>query len=211
MNLSSFQSQARAVTPDGKLTPEFLRLLSAIVRDLQALTGDQSLDTFASAAGIDVSAEAVGVETVMQSIQSEDDSGDVVMQPVKQPVAADELTGTTLASNVENSALKKTTRSLAGEVRFDVENADTTSAAFSGFGWRDFSALKWKMLYSADGTGEIRLIDEGTGNVIQKWTPTLTTVGNLRIDQSPTAAVTVQSHYLTINLNGTDYKFLLGT
>lgn len=210
MNLSAFQSQARIVTPDGKMTPEFLRLLSAIVRDLQALAGDQSLDTFASAAGIDVSGEALGMETVTQPAQAETQEVFAdVMQPL--PTNARDLVGDTLASNVENSALKKTTRSVAGEVRFDVENADTTSAAFSGFGWRDFSALKWKMLYSADGTGEIRLIDEGTGNVIQKWTPTLTTVGNLRIDQAPTAAVTAQSHYLTINLNGTNYKMLLGT
>lgn len=210
MNLSSFQSQARAVTPDGKLTPEFLRLLSAIVRDLRAIADDQSLDVFASAAGLDVSGEAIGMETVTQPAQAETlEVFADVMQPL--PTNALDLVGDTLASNVENSALKKTTRSLAGEVRFDVENSDNTAAAFSGYGWRDFSALKWKMLYSADGTGEIRLIDEGTGNVIQKWTPTLATVGNLRIDQTPTAAVTAQSHYLTINLNGTNYKMLLGT
>lgn len=209
MNLSSFQSQARAVTPDGKLTPEFLRLLSAIVRDLRALSGDQALDVFASDSGGDVVSEAMGYETVTQSTTDAQDVCADVMQPL--PTNARDLVGDTLASNVENSALKNTSRSLAGEVRFDVENTDATAAAFSGFGWRDFSELKWKILYSADGTGEIRLIDEGTGNVIQKWTPTLTTVGNLRIDQTPTAAVTVQSHYLTISLNGTPYKFLLGT
>jgi hypothetical protein len=209
VNLSNFQSQARIVTPDGKMTPEFLRLFSAIVRDLQAVTGDQSLDVFASAAGLDVSGEVMGYETVTQSTTEAQEVFADVTQPL--PTNARDLVGDTLASNVENSALKKTTRSVAGEVRFDVENSDSTAAAFSGFGWKDFSALKWKMLYSADGTGEIRLIDEGTGNVIQKWTPTLTTVGNLRIDQTPTAAVTVQSHYLTINLNGTDYKMLLGT
>lgn len=209
MNLSNFQSQARIVTPDGKMTPEFLRLFSAIVRDLQAVTGDQSLDVFASAAGLDVSGEVMGYETVTQSTTEAQEVFADVTQPL--PTNARDLVGDTLASNVENSALKKTTRSVAGEVRFDVENSDSTAAAFSGYGWRDFSALKWKMLYSADGTGEIRLIDEGTGNVIQKWTPTLTTVGNLRIDQTPTSAATAQSHYLTINLNGTDYKMLLGT
>jgi len=209
VNLSSFQSQARAVTPDGKLTPEFLRLLSALLRNVTALTNDQSLEVFAGASGGDSASEVMGYETVTQSTTEAQEVFADVTQPL--PTNARDLVGDTLASNVENSALKKTTRSVAGEVRFDVENSDSTAAAFSGYGWRDFSALKWKMLYSADGTGEIRLIDEGTGNVIQKWTPTLTTVGNLRIDQTPTSAATAQSHYLTINLNGTDYKMLLGT
>jgi len=209
MNLTQWQSQARAVTPDGKLTPEFLRLLSTLVRDVRALNDDQSLDVFASAMGIDTTGEAIGIETVMQPNAQDECAGDMLMQPLQ--TNARDLTGDTLASNVENAALKKISRSVAGEVRLDVENTDNTAAAFSGYGWRDFSALKWKMLYSADGTGEIRLIDEGTGNVIQKWTPTLTTVGNLRIDQTPTSAVTAQSHYVTLNFNGTDYKVLLGT
>jgi len=209
VNLSSFQSQARAVTPDGRLTPEFLRLLSALLRNVTALTNDQSLDVFASAAGIDVSGEAIGVETVIQPNAQDECAGEMLMQPLQ--TNARDLTGDTLASNVENAALKKISRSVAGEVRLDVENTDNTAAAFSGYGWRDFSALKWKMLYSADGTGEIRLIDEGTGNVVQKWTPTLTTVGNIRVNQAATAAVTAQSHYVTLNFNGTDYKVLLGT
>ncbi len=210
MNLASFQSQARAVTPDGRLTPEFLRLLSALFRNVTALTNDQSLEVFAGDSGGDSASEAIGFETVAQTatVDAQEVFADV-MQPL--PTNARDLAGDTLASGVENSALKNTSRSLAGEVRFDVENTDATASAFSGFGCRDFSAIKWKMLYSADGTGEIRVIDEGTGNVIQKWTPTLTTVGNLRIDQTPSAAVTAQSHYLTINLNGTPYKFLLGT
>lgn len=212
MNLSAFQSQARAVTPDGKLTPEFLRLLSAIVRDLQAVTGDQSLDTFASAAGVDVSGEAIGVETVTQSSQSEDNSGDVVvMQPVKQPVAADELTGTTLASNVIYSTLKYSIQDIAGDALFTVKNQSASGSAAYGFGFEDVGTLRWTLMGYRDGTGECRMVNLSSGTAVTKWDSTKITVPDIRIDKAPTAAVVAQSHYVTLNLNGTDYKFLLGT
>jgi len=212
VNLSSFQSQARAVTPDGRLTPEFLRLLSALLRNVTALTNDQSLDVFASAAGIDVSGDAIGIETVTQSSQSDNDSGDVVvMQPVKQTVAADELTGTTLASNVIYSALKYSIEDISGDALFTVKNQSVSGSAAYGYGFEDVGALRWTLMGYRDGTGEVRMVNLGSGTAVTKWDSTKITVPDIRIDKVPTAAVVAQSHYVTLNLNGTDYKFLLGT
>lgn len=211
MNLSNFQSQARIVTPDGKMTPEFLRLLSALVRDVKTVTQDDSLEVFAADAGLDLSDAAMGLETVTQSTANAQEDCVEVMQPIKQPVAADELTGTTLASNVVYSILKYTIQNIAGSALFTVKNQDASGSAAYGYGFEDVGALRWTLMGYRDGTGEVRMVEVGSGTAVQKWDSTKITVPDIRIDKSPTAAVVVQSHYLTLNLNGTNYKFLLGT
>lgn len=210
MNLTQWQSQARAVTPDGKLTPEFLRLLSTLVANVRAMSDDQALDVFASAMGIDVGGDVMGLDTVTQPNAQDECVGEMVMQPVKQPVAADELTGDTLASNVTNSSLKYSIQNIAGSALFTVKNQDSSGSAAYGFGFEDVGALRWTFMGYRDGTGECRLVNTGSGAAF-KFSSTQMIVPDIRIDQTPTAAAIAQSHYVTLNFNGTNYKVLLGT